>query len=323
MLLFLQISLCLSLDLYNYQNLQHYGYVKIGDQELPVMFDTGSTRTWIASIDCYSRGCNKHQKYDPYNSSTFKSLEISFELEYGSGSIRGQLATETLVLDNLVLHDIEIGLVTLEIGQVFDKIPFAGIIGLSPNKHPSSFLQQLISQLHISIISISLSQDPYTLGYISFGTAGAPTMQKSISNDYWEIELSEFYIGEYDLCDYTCNAVIDTGTSVIALPSPIHRKLRKEYHLQEDCGNADTFPSMSIGIASKVYEISSYEFIAYDQGQCSLTFMKLDVPEPVGPFFILGATFLRQVLLYLNIVNNEVGVVAKSGVFVKNKLIKI
>lgn len=318
------VIICIqALDLYNYQNLQHYGFVYIGGQEIPVMFDTGSTRTWIASINCYSKGCNKHVKYDPYVSKSFKALHSSFEIEYGTGGIRGDLCTDTLKFDGFEVKNVEIGLVDLEIGQVFEKIPFAGIIGISPHIYPSSFLYEIYSQLNISTLLISLSENSYDLGFISFTETIGKNMEKSQSLDYWEIPLSEFYIGDFDLCKESCNAVIDTGTSVISLPSPVHFALRKSYNLQKNCENAENFPNMQIGIQKKTYEIPAFEFIAFDQGECSLALMKLDIPEPVGPFFILGGTFLRQVFLYLDIVNLEVGIVGKTGVFVKNKLIKI
>jgi hypothetical protein len=50
--------------------------------------------------------------------------------------------------------------------------------------------------------------------------------------------------------------------------------------------------------------------------------MSIDVPEPVGPVFILGGTFLREVVLFLNFQAKTIGLVPKPGVFVKNKLIK-
>jgi Eukaryotic aspartyl protease len=327
MIILLLWHLCYSLDLYNYDNVQHYGYVKLGDQELPVMFDTGSTSTWVASIDCYSRGCNRHKKYNPYTSKTYKSLHTSFEIQYGSGRIRGELAKETIIIDKYNLKDIEIGLVLLEIGEVFEKIPFTGIVGISPNSNQFSFVQQLYNQFNVTTISISLSETLDEPGYIGFEVFSPALMHKSLSLNYWEIELTDFRIGDYDFCKsintVICKGVIDTGTSVLSVPSNIYYQFIRLYHITNDCNNARYIPSMSIGIWNKVYEIESLEYITYDSGICSLALMKLDVPEPVGPFFVLGGTFLRKTVLYLNTIDNEIGLIAKPGIFIKNKIIKL
>ena len=45
MSIFLMFCVSLAIELYNYENLQHYGFIQIGSQKVPVMFDTGSTRT--------------------------------------------------------------------------------------------------------------------------------------------------------------------------------------------------------------------------------------------------------------------------------------
>ena len=264
-------------------------------------------------------------KYNQYTSKTYRSLNTSFEIEYASGRIQGELGLEIIYIDQYHIENIEIGLVITEIGQVFELLPFSGIIGISPSKYPTSFLYQLAKQTNVTVISISLSDDLSHLGYISFLNTLPRNINKTLSTDYWEIELVKFFIGDYDICKefLPCKAVIDTGTSVISLPSYSFIQIQKKYKVKSNCDNANALPNIEIGIGKNTFLIPWHEYIAYDQGSCSLAFMKLDVPQPIGPFFILGGTFLRKVILYLDIINMEIGVLPKPEVFLKNKLINI
>ena len=249
---------------------------------------------------------------------------MSFSLEYGTGSIAGELGLETIVFDGFEVKTVEIGVVTMEFGEVFEKIPFAGIIGISPNEVPTSFLQQVYSQLNFTVLSIHLSENTSDLGFISFSNFSSVEMTKSSSDLYWQIDLSKFFIGTNDLCELSsCKAVIDTGTSVISLPGNVFNVIRRKIHVLTDCSNADKLPNMLININNQEYQIPSYEYIAYNQGTCSLALMKLDIPEPIGPFYILGLTFLRKVTLSLDFVKNNIGIAENSRIFIKNKLVKL
>lgn len=325
MIFLLNIIRVSSLDLENFENLQHYGKVSFSDQPMNVMIDTGSSLTWVASIDCYSSGCSKHKKFNPYISETFKFLHMSFELEYGSGRIRGQLGKETLTIDKYTVKNVLMGIVTTEIGYVFDRLPFAGIIALGPKQDPSDFLSSIITQHNVSIASLSLSSNPQEKGTLYFTTLSPVKMIKITSEYYWEIPLEKLTLGEVDLCDGSlfCQGVFDTGTSIISFPSEVFKKILNKHRLKHNCENAFEYPSLIIKAIDKEFEINPQEFIAYEDGICELAFMHLDVPEPFGPFFVLGGTFLRQVTLFLDFLHNEVGLMKKPGVFVKNKLIKI
>lgn len=80
-----------TLPLTNYMDAQYYGTIAIGTppQEFTVIFDTGSSNTWIPSKKCTSLACYLHNRYDSSESETFESDERDFAIRYGSGAVEG------------------------------------------------------------------------------------------------------------------------------------------------------------------------------------------------------------------------------------------
>lgn len=95
-------------------NAQYYGSVEIGTppQEFQVVFDTGSADFWVPSASCTKHVDNCHQKqaYQPDESSTYAAVlagaKTEFQIQYGSGPVSGQFATDTVRLaDDYVVTD--------------------------------------------------------------------------------------------------------------------------------------------------------------------------------------------------------------------------
>jgi hypothetical protein len=80
-----------SLPLTNYLDAQYYGTIEIGTpaQEFTVIFDTGSSNTWVPSKKCTSLACFLHARYDSSQSSTYEQDSRSFAIRYGSGAVEG------------------------------------------------------------------------------------------------------------------------------------------------------------------------------------------------------------------------------------------
>ncbi|CAG9315431.1 unnamed protein product [Blepharisma stoltei] len=313
MIILLLIQACIGIPLYNYENLQHYGEIKVGGQTIKVMFDTGSNHLWVASKYCTSRGCKKHKTYDPDKSDTIKELNMSFEVEYGSGIIQGDLIKENIEIGDLMIENLNIGLVNSEIGNIFEFLPFAGIVGLGipqdsewPNILKTIKDKGILSE---NILSISLGKDDGDNGELLIGSInnkkflGNITYYPVTSKEYWQISLQDIKINGMPIgvCQSlitqrgNCPAVLDTGTSVIAAPSELIEDLSILLHIKHDCSNIDLLPKISFQIGNELYTFEKYDYVTFSHHRCSLALMPLDVPAPKGPLIVLGDTFLRKV----------------------------
>lgn len=178
----------------------------------------------------------------------------------------------------------------------------------------SGFIQQ-------KLISVRLGKTSGSLGDIHFGEiprenyTGEITWVPRSDEDYWEIQISGFTVNGVDpgICSYMrarnnkCIAVVDSGTSVIALPSALVKELKQEMGLKEDCSNAENMPKLGIRVNGKDLFLDPSDYIVYDEGRCTLALMPLDVPAPKGPLIVLGATFMRKYFTILDLENARIG----------------
>lgn len=67
-------------------------------QTFTVVPDTGSSNLWVYGSKCKSFICKTHSTFDAAASSTYIEGTEPFEIEYGSGGIRGTQSTDTCSL---------------------------------------------------------------------------------------------------------------------------------------------------------------------------------------------------------------------------------
>ncbi|KAI9486131.1 MAG: aspartic peptidase domain-containing protein [Benjaminiella poitrasii] len=98
-------------SLYNDQGSQYLIEVGIGTppQYFAVTLDTGSADLWVPSTECPASSCPFY-RYDTSKSSTFKSLNKPFNIQYGIGSVNGTYATDTVTVGGVSVAKQQIGL---------------------------------------------------------------------------------------------------------------------------------------------------------------------------------------------------------------------
>jgi saccharopepsin len=119
---------------------------------------------------------------------------------------------------------------------------------------------------------------------------------------YWEVDFDAIAFGDDKAELENTGIILDTGTSLIALPTQLAEMLnaqigaKKGYNGQYsiDCSKRDSLKDVTFTLAGHEFALSAYDYILEVSGSCISTFMGMDFPSPVGPLAILGDAFLRR-----------------------------
>ncbi|XP_053990750.1 uncharacterized protein LOC128882926 [Hylaeus volcanicus] len=168
-----------SLPLENFANIQYFGLVQIGHppQLLRIMFDTGSSHTWVSAPDCNENQtkCSTTTSFNKTASTTFKFIEprVNISVTYGKGTVSGILAQDNMSIGRLMLGVQQFILVNQE--QNLQGVRFDGVIGLGisqDSRYNSSVFSKLIEVNKGEAVKFAfhLSKNPKSISEIIFYT---------------------------------------------------------------------------------------------------------------------------------------------------------
>lgn len=224
----------------NYLDAQYFGEIGIGTppQNFTVIFDTGSSNLWVPSSKCYfSIACYFHSRYRSSWSSTYKKNGKSCEINYGSGSVAGFFSQDNVEVGDLTVKDQVFMEATREGSLTFVLAKFDGILGLGFQEISvgdavpvwyNMVQQGLVKE---EVFSFWLNRDPDAKegGEIVFGGVdrkhfkGNHTYAPVTEKGYWQFEMGDILVGNHStgVCKGGCAAIVDSGTSLLAGPTPI------------------------------------------------------------------------------------------------------
>jgi len=314
----------------NFLNAQYFSDIAIGTppQEFKVVLDTGSSNLWVPSQDCGSIACYLHSKYDHGESSTYKKNGSEFEIRYGSGELSGYISQDTVQIGDLKIKNQLFAEATQEPGLAFAFGRFDGIMGLG---YDTISVNKIVPPFY-SMIDQGLLDEPVFAFYLSSTDSGeeSEAIFGGINEDhytgkmtklplrrkaYWEVDLDAITFGDQTAEIDATGAILDTGTSLIALPSTLAELLNKEIGAKKsyngqytvECNKRDSLPDLTFTLTGHNFTIGPYDYILEVQGSCISSFMGFDIPEPAGPLAILGDAFLRRYYSVYDLGNNAVG----------------
>ncbi|XP_070145543.1 pregnancy-associated glycoprotein 1-like [Ovis canadensis] len=294
-------------------------------QKFQVIFDTGSYDLSVSSLFCLSPACSIQVRFRHYKSSTFRPTQQTFSIAYGSESMKGFLAYDTIRIGDLVSTDQQFGLSMEEYSS--QGIPFEGVLGLNyPN---ISFIgaipifDKLKNQGAISetVFAFYLSKEERKGSVVMFGGVDKAYYQGALN---WVplIQVGELRVHmdrismkrKVIACSGGCKALVDTRTSLILGPRRLVNNIQKligtmprgsEHYVSYFVVN--TLPSIIFTINGIKYPGLVLAYILKDsRGHCSTT-LKEDTVSISTETWILGDVFLRQYFSVYDQGNDRIG----------------
>ncbi|KAH8919648.1 Asp-domain-containing protein [Atractiella rhizophila] len=319
----------------NYLNVQYYSTITLGTppQSFKVVLDTGSSNLWVPSTSCSSIACFLHAKYDASASSTYKPNGTEFKIQYGSGSMEGFISQDTLGIGDLVIKGQDFAEATKEPGLTFAFGKFDGILGLGYDtisvNHVVPPFYQMINQGLLDEPVFAFYMGDTNAGEGENGAGGEAIFggvdKNHYSGDieyvpvrrkgYWEVELEAVTFGGQEMELESTGAAIDTGTSLIGMPTDLAEILNNEIGAKKswngqytvDCSVVPTLPQLGFRFGGKDYHIEATDYILNTGGTCISAFFGMDIPPPTGPLWIVGDVFLRKWYTVYDLGRNAVG----------------
>ncbi|KAL8828551.1 MAG: hypothetical protein Q9191_002521 [Dirinaria sp. TL-2023a] len=319
----------------NFLNAQYFSEIAIGTpaQTFKVVLDTGSSNLWVPSQECGSIACYLHTTYDSSSSSTYKKNGSEFEIRYGSGSLSGFVSQDTVQIGDVKIKHQDFAEATSEPGLAFAFGRFDGIMGLG---YDTISVNKIVPPFY-NMLDQGLLDEPVFAFYLGDTNNGdgdeSEAVFGGVNKDhytgkmtkiplrrkaYWEVELDAITFGDQTAELDNTGVILDTGTSLIALPSTLAELLNKEIGAKKgfngqysiDCNKRDNLPDLSFTLTGYNFTIGPYDYILDVQGSCISSFFGMDFPEPVGPLAILGDAFLRRWYSVYDLGTNSVGLAA-------------
>ncbi|KAL9125542.1 MAG: hypothetical protein Q9217_005265 [Psora testacea] len=284
----------------NFLNAQYFSKIAVGTppQEFKVVLDTGSSNLWVPSTGCGSIACFLHNKYDSSASSTYSKNGSSFEIRYGSGSLSGFVSQDTVQIGDIKIKKQDFAEATSEPGLAFAFGQFDGIMGLGYdtisvnhivppwyNMIDQGLLDAPIVSFYLSDTSNEGDESEAMFGGINDAHyTGKMTKIPLRRKAYWEVDLDSITFGKEtaDLGD--TGAILDTGTSLIALPSGLAEILNNQIGAKKswngqytiDCDKKASLPDMTFTLTGHNFTISSNDYILDIQGSCISSFFGME-----------------------------------------------
>jgi len=355
----------------------YFGTIYLGSpikQEFSVVFDTGSGHVIVPSIDCESLTCRIHRQYN--RRASLHAADIDYDgtlvlpgqerdqvnVAFGTGEVTGQLASDRLCLSNEPgeIRDqdncIQLRIVmAIEMTHdPFHAFAFDGVLGLGLDgltlTPEFSFFGQMLAQGQVarSTFAVFLAEGDDEQSEICIGGHSQERLQSELmwapvalpELGYWQVRINRVRVGNktLDLCnDGECRAVVDTGTSLLAVPVDFAEGLDEELtdSLRDppssrergvDCRDvegallhfdldgftltltAGDYARQAVMRDESITE-SGTRAAGQPQGtQCRPTLMPIEMPAPIGPkLFIWGEPVLRKYYTVYDLAEKRIG----------------
>ncbi|XP_016954721.1 uncharacterized protein LOC108027684 [Drosophila biarmipes] len=296
--------------LINSYDTNFFGVISAGEQPFTMQFDTGSADIWVPSSHC--NFCIKKcgtKFFKESKSKTFRTNHTPFSITYGSGSVKGIVASDEVGFGDLKIQNQGIGLVNISDScSVFDGIAGFAFQELSMTDSVPVFQQMIDQQLvEQPIFSFHMKSGSSDGGSMILGGSnsslyyGPLTYTNVTEAKYWTFKMDfiEVHGKNSRRCESGCKAIMDTGTSLIVGPVMDVLYLNKAIGAEHndtydlylvDCATIPQLPIIVFGIAGKEFFVKPQTYVIVYQDFCFSGFMDMRGLD----HWIIGDVFLRE-----------------------------
>lgn len=199
-----------------------------------VVYDTGSTNIWIASDLCKAGACAKpgRHRYNHEESATYSSPlnGVQLSIQFGTGKIQGPQGVDDFHIGPFTVAKQTFGLIQTEFGNVFDEVPFEGIVGLAWPKMSANgvtpFFDNIIDQgvLNKNQFAFYFHKHDPSANAIFWGGVDPAFHEGEIERFpvvdpyYWSLKLKSFKVGDKTILhsdDIDTDEGADIGSALI------------------------------------------------------------------------------------------------------------
>uniref|UniRef100_A0A8D0H044 Peptidase A1 domain-containing protein n=1 Tax=Sphenodon punctatus TaxID=8508 RepID=A0A8D0H044_SPHPU len=295
--------------LLNSLDTEYYGTIYVGTppQKFTVVFDTGSSNLWVPSTYCSSSAC-----------------PLPSPSRGGAGTIAGHYGIICLPqVSSLTDTNQMFAMSTSEPGFIFIYSKFDGILGLGYPSYAvggaTPVFDNMMSEglVQQDLFSVYLSRHD-TGSVVIFGGIDGSYYTGSVNwipvteQGYWQIKVDSITVnGQEVACSGGCQAIVDTGTSLLAGPANAISSLQNaigatlgQYSQYDiNCSNLPSMPDVIFVINGIQYPLSPSAYTSQvAQGDCTSGFQNTS-----GELWILGDVFIREYYSIFDRTNNRVG----------------
>ncbi|TVY81047.1 Aspartic-type endopeptidase ctsD [Lachnellula suecica] len=309
----------------------YFAEVQLGSSNTPMylLLDTGAGTTWVMGSDCTSDPCKTHDNFGSSDSKTFKDLSSPFNISYGSGSVAGSMAQDSLSIAGMTFTA-TFGIASTTSNQ-FNSFPIDGILGLSLSKsNGQTFWETLVASkvLKSNLVGISLNRnsDGPNTGEINFGSpdtsrfTGTLNYFTSVTNpsDDWAVQINDIGVGSSQT-GISSIAYVDTGTSFIFAPPADAQKLHASIPgAKSSDGSTYTVPCTTttplvFSFGDSTYSVSSKDWVSpMVNGACTSNVYGMSVVDDSS--WLIGDTFLKNVYAVFDYDQSRIGFAQNKAV---------
>jgi hypothetical protein len=302
----------------DYQNTQYFIDIDIGTpgQTFTVVPDTGSSNLWVYGSGCKSLVCRTHSTFDASKSSSYTKGTKAFEIQYGSGGIKGTQSTDSAAFGGVTAKGMGFGEITKVNGPTFYVSQMDGIVGLAFDEISVNGIPTFLTSSDLADKDKSFSfylhnnpEESYMM-IPGFEADGYEKIMehKVVEKSYWNVKLDSM-TSDKEVKTDGYMAAIDSGTSLIVGPKAIIDPLVEGITVNQDCSGVDDLPDITFTMDGHPYTLEPADYVVqvdqFGHSQCLMGIMSTAVPDGFH-YVIVGDVFFRKFAPFFNMADETV-----------------